>query len=255
MSDAQSPIHAQDQRLRTRLQEIRAKTWIAHVMAVSGLNNPYQLDQCFDGGQGKWKRYQNGKMPNERTVETVEQANPGTRDWLERGPNGLALWPALGHWDIEVVQAIANRSSKIDGDFAQLRLDAAMNLIEVEFPLPPKFDADGHYIPDFRWPPVWFDEKEMAGDDYVGRQQVILYDLTQMGILSDEVCGDIAHYFYELLQPYRIRAYRKKFEDFYDAVVDTRLTFSAGRAAEEDARYFLARMESIGNQGSRPDND
>lgn len=98
------------------------------------------------------------------TIQVLEDAYPSTRDWLERGPNGLALWPALGHSDIDVINAIANQSLRIDGQIASLRLDASI-LVEVEYPPPMRCGADENFHTDFRWPPVWFDEKEMAADD------------------------------------------------------------------------------------------
>lgn len=253
MSEEQSPIHSDDQRLRTRLHELRAKVWIDRVMTVSGLETPYQLDKQFGGGQRKWKSYQSGQMPNDITVEAVESTFLGTRDWIERGPEDLALWPALGHRDIDVVNAIANKSSRIDGQIAKLRLDAARDLIEVEYPPPPKLDSLGQFEPDLRWPPVWFDESEMADDDYMVSKHMLVHDLKQMNILPAALCDEISAYLHALLQPYRLNAYRKKFEAFYDEIMDTRLTFAAGQDAYEDFLYETARMESIGNKGCRSD--
>ena len=253
MDEEQSPVHADDQRLRTRLHELRAKAWISRVMVVSGLKTPYKLNEKFGGGQRKWKGYQNGHMPNAMTVRTVELAFPGTQDWFERGPSDLALWPALGHKNIDVLRTIVKRSSRIDSEIAKLRLDAAMDLIEVEYPPPPKFDSEGKMVLDFRWPPVWFDEEDMAGDDYVVSQQVVLYGLEELDILSSALCDEIADYLYALLQPYRINAYRTRFEEFYDSIMDTRLTFAAGQKAYEEHLYATACMKNIGNKGRRSD--
>jgi hypothetical protein len=253
MTEEQSPIHSNDQRLRTRLHELRAKAWIGQVMTVSMLDTPYKLDQKFGGGQRKWKAYQAGQMPNERTVQAVEDAHPGTRDWIERGPDDLALWPALGHRDIDVLNAIANQSSRIDGHIARLRLDAARDLIEVFYPPPMKLDVEGSFQPDLRWPPVWFNESDMDGDAYVIGLQALRLELQQMNILPSALCDEVANYMYSLLQPYRLNAYRKKFEEFYDFVMDTRFTFAAGQNDHEEMLYQTARMKSIGNKGSRTD--
>lgn len=253
MGEAQLPVNSNDQRLRTRLHVLRAKVWIDRVITVSGLRTPYQLDKQFGGGQRKWKAYQGGQMPNEMTIQVVEDAYPSTRDWLERGPNGLALWPALGHSDIDVINAIANQSLRVDGQIASLRLDAARNLIEVEYPPPMRCGADGNFQPDFRWPPVWFDEKEMADDDYMQNQQSVWHEMQLEQALPTVLGEEVVDCLHELLQPYRLNAYRKKFEEFYDEIMDTRLKFSTSQSDFEKFIYETARMESIGNKGSRSD--
>ncbi|CUI02840.1 hypothetical protein BN2497_11611 [Janthinobacterium sp. CG23_2] len=248
MGEAQLPVRSKDQRIRTRLHALRAKAWIDRVITVSGLHTAYQLDKQFGGGQRKWKAYQSGKMPNEMTIQVVEDAYPSTRDWLERGPNGLALWPALGHSDIDVINAIANQSSSVDGQIAKLRLDAARDLIEVEYPPPMR-----NFQPDFRWPPVWFDEQEMADDNYMLNQQSVWYEIQLEQALPIALCEEVVDCLYVLLQPYRLNAYRKKFEEFYDEIMDTRQKFSTGQNDYEEFLYQTARMESIGNKGSRSD--
>jgi len=253
--DERSPIHADDQRLRTRLQELQAKAWIDHVMTIYKLPTPYQLDKRFGGGQRKWKAYQGGQMPNDLTLQAVDSAFPGTRDWIERGPDGLALWPALGHRDWDVVAAIANQSSRLDGQIAQLRLDAARDLIEVEYPPPPKLDAEGNFIPDLRYPPVWYDESEIEEDDYMVRKHAVIEQLRTINVLPLIFCDEIANYLHELLRPYRMNAYRKKFEAFYDEIMDTRLTYEAAHDSLEESFYEGVRMDSIGNKGRRSDID
>lgn len=253
MGEEQLPVHSNDQRLRTRLHVLRAKVWIDRVITVSGLRTPYQLDKQFGGGQRKWKAYQGGQMPNEMTIQVVEDAYPGTRDWLERGPNGLALWPALGHSDIDVINAIANQSLRVDGQIASLRLDAARDLIKVEYPPPMRCGADGNFQPDLRWPPVWFDKEEMAHDNYIGEQQSVCLELEQEQVLPTVLGDEVRHCLYELLQPYRLNAYRRKFEEFYDEIMDTRLKFSTSQSDFEKFIYETARLESIGNKGSRSD--
>lgn len=253
MGEAQLPVHSNDQRLRTRLHELRAKVWIDRVITVSGLRTPYQLDKQFGGGQRKWKAYQGGQMPNEMTIQVVEDAYPGTRDWLERGPKGLALWPALGHSDIDVINAIANHSSRVDGQIASLRLEAARDLIKVEYPPPMRCGADGGFQLDLRWPPVWFSEEEMAQDNYIVEQQCVWYELQQEQVLPAALGAEFVDCLYELLQPYRLNAYRKKFEEFYDEIMDTRLKFSTAQSDFEKFMYEDARLASIGNKGSRSD--
>lgn len=152
-----------------------------------------------------------------------------------------------------MITAIANQSLRVDGQIASLRLDAARDLIEVEYPPPMRCGADGNFQPDFRWPPVRFDEGEMAQDNYMQNQQSVWYELQLEQALPIILAEEVVDCLYELLQPYRLNAYRRKFEEFYDEIMDTRLKFSTSQSDFEKFIYETARLESIGNKGSRSD--
>jgi len=100
---------------------------------------------------------------------------------------------------------------------------------------------------------VWFSEEEMAYDNYIQEQQSVWYELQQEQVLPSVLGNEVMDCLYELLQPYRLKAYRRKFEEFYDEIMDTRLKFSIAQTDFEKFIYESARLENIGNKGSRSD--
>lgn len=50
-----------------------------------------------------------------------------------------------------------------------------------------------------------------------------------------------------------MNAYRKKYEAFYDEIMDTRLTFAASQKSHEEMLYTTACLPTIGNKGRRSD--
>ena len=87
------------------------------------------------------------------------------------------------------------------------------------------------------------------------RKQAVIDQLRMINVLPLIFCDEIANYLHELLRPYRMMAYRKKFEAFYDEIMDTRLTYEAAYDSLEESLYEGVRMESIGNKGRRSDVD
>ena len=83
--------------------------------------------------------------------------------------------------------------------------------------------------------------------------RTLTYELQQEQVLPSALGKEFVDCLYELLQPYRLKAYRKKFEEFYDEIMDTRLKFSIAQTDFEKFIYESARLESIGNKGSRSD--
>lgn len=96
----------------------------------------------------------------------------------------------------------------MDGQIAKLRLDAARDLIPVEFPPPATLDSERKFEPDFRWPPVWWDEAEITEDDYEISRHMVVTQLREMAVLPDAFCDKMSEYLYQYLLPYRMPAHR-----------------------------------------------
>jgi hypothetical protein len=66
-----------DARRVNTLDMLRAKSWINHIVDLSGLTTYYRLADRFGGERSQWKNYSTGGQPTEPVLDRVEFGAPG----------------------------------------------------------------------------------------------------------------------------------------------------------------------------------
>jgi hypothetical protein len=103
-----------DARRVNTLDMLRAKSWINHIVDLSGLTTYYRLADRFGGERSQWKNYSTGGQPTEPVLDRVELVLPGSSNVYLSGPNNLKLWPALAEDDLQILSLIVDHSTSCD---------------------------------------------------------------------------------------------------------------------------------------------
>ncbi len=243
MAIHETGVPGSDKRLRLPLDEIRARFWVQRVKEISGFRTDYALDKAFGGGQKKWKAYTAGQVPNNETVAAVESKFAGTADLLYRGPERMALWPALDtRTTDETLDIIARRSTHVDGDIARLRVEAMENKVTVNCEYyPNEIDTPKHSF--------FVGGVEHLHDNFLIRGQGICIDLLALK-MSYDVVDSIATHLHQILIPYRRRAYKASTEETYFPIFGQQ-TLEQSKELAEDEHYKMVSIETIGSKGMR----
>lgn len=241
-----------DGRRRYQLDEIRTLAWLDFIRQKVREEQPpkvkaptaYGLNERLGEGHQKWADYLAGKRaPNQATIDSIETQLPGSREIFMSGPGGTRLWPALESDDHDRLRLIARRAHGPDGEIARLRLEAETYSIPVEYVPPPGFFALEN-LDEFS-PRVWFNDDTL--DDFKCGLGLVRLSLEAQNLLSEECRDRVIDYLAEKLQPYRIAAYRRAFEEVDDGFNSGSPTFE--RVEEEVLQSLEAR--SIHNKGAK----
>jgi len=133
----------QDKRFTSELDLLRTAVWLDRVQQASDCKTPYAVAMCIEGhadNKKKWQRYLKGEgVPNQATLDLVDDKLPDTSIVFLRGPANLPLWSVLESHDADELKMIASQSNDVDGRIAQFKLDLQQGNVCI---CPPRMNND-----------------------------------------------------------------------------------------------------------------
>lgn len=81
------------------IETMQVIAWCAEVQRASGMTPNELKEQCFDGSRAPKFEFRlfstGGRLPDDKTLDLIENTYPGTKDIFEVGPDKRPLWGLL----------------------------------------------------------------------------------------------------------------------------------------------------------------